>query len=370
MMNDEITFAQVRLVDSQGEFTGIMTSNQARARANEEGLDLVVIQDGDVPVCKIISYSKWKYQREKAKKDQQKKTRQNRQDIKELKMKVGIAEHDYNVRLRSAKKFLEAGDKVKLSIMFRGREIMFTEIGQELLTRFAGDLKDLSVTEKKPMMQGRTMQMMLNPLKSKAEVLTEKERMARQQDDGGKRKKGAAIDAATPFEDENIIDDGDDAGLDSKEEVEEDDLVGAEGVEMTSAFDENDSVMGDTSSTSDGTDREEERDAPRVDTVVVAADEAPDSAATTQGARESLQNLKRPEFTKPSLESVKRPSMPQAAAAAPTPSVSSAAVNGNENEVVEVAAPSLDPQTPLLKRPELKRPTLPTLRRPSRPGAQ
>lgn len=67
------------------------------------------------------------------------------QDIKELKMKVGIAEHDYNVRLRSAKKFLEAGDKVKLSIMFRGREIMFTEIGQELLTRFAGDLKDLSV---------------------------------------------------------------------------------------------------------------------------------------------------------------------------------------------------------------------------------
>ena len=73
------SFAQVRLVDSQGEFTGIMTSNQARARAIEEGLDLVVIQDGDVPVCKIISYSKWKYQREKAKKDQQKKTRQNRQ---------------------------------------------------------------------------------------------------------------------------------------------------------------------------------------------------------------------------------------------------------------------------------------------------
>ena len=226
------------------------------------------------------------------------------------------------------------------------------------------------VTEKKPMMQGRTMQMMLNPLKSKAEVLTEKERMAREQDDGGKRKKGAAIDAATPFDDANIIDDSDDAGLDSKEEVEEEDLVGAEVVEMTSAFDENDSVLGDTASTSDETDGEEERDAPRVDTVSVAVDEAPDSAATTQGTRENLQNLKRPEFTKPSLESVKRPSMPQAAAAAPTPSVSSAAVNGDKNEVVEVAAPSLDPQTPLLKRPELKRPTLPTLRRPSRPGAQ
>ena len=139
-------YAQVRVVGSDGSFLGVMSRGQALARAREESLDLVVIQeDGDVPVCKVISYSKYRYQKEKARKEMRKKSRSHRQAVKELKVRVGIGINDYNVRLRAAKKFLSAGDKVKMSIQFRGREVVFANLGKDLLEKFAGEVAELSV---------------------------------------------------------------------------------------------------------------------------------------------------------------------------------------------------------------------------------
>merc|ERR1712054_38203 len=113
LMNDAITSPQVRIVEEDGTFAGIMTAQQGIAMAVEAGLDLVMIQDQEIPVCKIISYSKYRYQNQKKEKEAQKKLKSNRQDTKELKMRVGIADHDYQVRIRAAKKFLNGGDRVK-----------------------------------------------------------------------------------------------------------------------------------------------------------------------------------------------------------------------------------------------------------------
>ena len=229
VMNESILSLadRVRLVDSAGDFLGETGSVTALAKARDEGEDLVMIQDGDIPVCKIISYSKFKYQKDKALKEMRKKNRTNKQDVKELKMRVGIAEHDYQVRMRAAKKFLQAGDKVKMSIQFRGREVAFSDLGRDLLIKFSQEVSDIATMPKDPELRGRYMNMMLNPVKTKAEVIAEKAR-------AGKSLVGITNDQheETNLSMTNENDDDDDAydvaeedDDEDKEEVEDENLL-------------------------------------------------------------------------------------------------------------------------------------------------
>lgn len=130
--------------------------------ADEAGLDLVEISpNADPPVCKVLDYGKYKYEMQKKANEARKK--QKTVDIKEVKLRPGIEEHDYNVKMRNARRFLESGDKVKVTLRFRGREMAHQNIGMDLLQRMKGELADISKVELQPRMEGRQMMMVLNP---------------------------------------------------------------------------------------------------------------------------------------------------------------------------------------------------------------
>jgi len=144
---------------------GIVETREALRMAEEKGLDLVMVSDkADPPVCRIIDYGKYLF--EQKKKVQDAKRKQHNAEVKEVKMRYKIEEHDYNVRLSHAKRFLESGDKVKATIMFRGREIQHSNLAEELLQRMATDLKDLAEIQQAPKKEGRSMMMLLSPKKS------------------------------------------------------------------------------------------------------------------------------------------------------------------------------------------------------------
>jgi translation initiation factor IF-3 len=152
------------LVGSDGEMIGIVPVTRGLELAMEEGLDLVEISpNATPPVCKIMDYGKFRYEQQKKAKEARKK--QKVVGIKEIKMRATIAEGDYNIKLGNARKFLEAGDKVRVSLQFRGREITHKEVGFELINRFAEDLKDISKIDVPPKMEGRQVFAMLSPLK-------------------------------------------------------------------------------------------------------------------------------------------------------------------------------------------------------------
>ena len=143
---------------------GIVETREALRMAEEKGLDLVMVSDkADPPVCRIIDYGKYLF--EQKKKVQDAKRKQHNAEVKEVKMRYKIEEHDYNVRLSHAKRFLESGDKVKATIMFRGREIQHSNLAEELLQRMATDLKDLAEIQQAPKKEGRSMMMLLSPKK-------------------------------------------------------------------------------------------------------------------------------------------------------------------------------------------------------------
>ena len=164
MINERIRFPKVRVLDSDGSQLGIMSSREALQLAEERELDLVLMSDkADPPVCKIIDYGKHKFEQEKKAKEAKKK--QHTVDVKEVKMRYKIEDHDYNVRLHQAERFLKAGDKVKATIMFRGREIQHSNLAEELLQRLANDLKELAEVQQAPKKEGRNMMMLLAPKK-------------------------------------------------------------------------------------------------------------------------------------------------------------------------------------------------------------
>lgn len=163
-INDNIRVPQVRAIDSDGKQLGIMDTRDALQMADEKELDLVLISDtADPPVCKIMDYGK--YQFEQKKKAQEAKKKQHNAELKEVKMRYKIEEHDYKVRLSHAERFLKSGDKVKATIMFRGREIQHSNLAEDLLKRMATDLKDLAEVQQAPKREGRSMMMLLSPKK-------------------------------------------------------------------------------------------------------------------------------------------------------------------------------------------------------------
>jgi len=162
MVNEEIRDKEVRLIDTDGTMLGIMSAKEAQKLANAKNLDLVKIApQANPPVCKIMDYGKYLF--ELAKKEKEAKKNQKVINVKEVWIKPTIEEHDFNVKVRNACKFLKDGDKVKVSVRFRGRELNYTSLGEEVLNRFAEALKDVGVLEKRPKLEGKSMTMVVNP---------------------------------------------------------------------------------------------------------------------------------------------------------------------------------------------------------------
>lgn len=163
-LNDEIRDKEVRLVDSDGSQLGIMSSKDALAAAAQKGLDLVKIApQANPPVCRIMDYGKFRF--EQAKKEKEARKNQRIVDVKEIRFSPGIDVHDFQVKLGHALRFLKDGDKVKVTVRFRGRELAHTSIGNELLARFAESCAEFGTVEKTPKLEGRQMLMFLTPKK-------------------------------------------------------------------------------------------------------------------------------------------------------------------------------------------------------------
>jgi translation initiation factor IF-3 len=161
-VNQEIMVPRVRLVDERGEMIGVVTRNEALQRATEAGLDLVeVAANADPPVVKILDYGKFKYEEQKRKNEARKK--QKVIEVKEIKLRPGIDDHDYEVKMRSMVKFIEEGDKVKVTMRFRGRELAHQELGMNVLMRVKDDLDEVAKVEQHPRMEGRQMTMVISP---------------------------------------------------------------------------------------------------------------------------------------------------------------------------------------------------------------
>ena len=161
-VNEQINAREVLVIDADGAQLGVMKTEEALQLAREKKLDLVnVAPSAKPPVCRIMDYGKYRY--EQSKKDREARKRQKVTTVKEVKMRPNIDRHDFEVKLKRSKKFLENGDKVKVTIMFRGREITHPELAQRLCKQLAEELNDYAVVEKQARQEGRNMIMILAP---------------------------------------------------------------------------------------------------------------------------------------------------------------------------------------------------------------
>ena len=166
-LNEDINDREIRLIGENGEQMGIVSSAEALHIAEERGLDLVKISPQAVPpVCKLMNYGKYRFEQSKREKEARKN--QHVVEIKEIRMSPGIDVGDFNTKLKNAQKFLSDGNRVKVSVRFRGREMAHPEQGLSILERLADDLKDVAVIENQPKMEGRNMLMLIAPLPATA----------------------------------------------------------------------------------------------------------------------------------------------------------------------------------------------------------
>jgi len=161
-VNDGIDAPEIRLIDAAGEQLGVVTVGRGLELADEAGLDLVEISpNADPPVCKLLDYGKYKYEAQK--KAAQARKKQKIIEVKEMKFRPGIDEADYQVKLRNIRRFLEEGDKVKITMRFRGREMVHQDLGTKVLLRVRDDVDELGKVEQMPKTEGRQMIMVLSP---------------------------------------------------------------------------------------------------------------------------------------------------------------------------------------------------------------
>ena len=163
LTNEEIEAPNVRLIDADGTQVGIVSNAEAKEKADTAGMDLVMMADGETPVCKIMDYGKHVFEAKKQKAAQRKRAK--RTQIKEMKFRPGTEEGDYQVKLRNLVRFLENGDKAKVTLRYRGRELAHQELGMEILKRVEGDLSELGTVEQFPKMEGRQLTMVIAPKK-------------------------------------------------------------------------------------------------------------------------------------------------------------------------------------------------------------
>ena len=161
-LNEDIRDSEIRLIGSTGEQLGIMSAAQAQRIADEQGLDLVKISpQATPPVCKLMDYGKFRF--EQGKREKEAKKNQHVVEIKEIRKSPGIDVGDFNTKIKNAQKFLADGNRVKVSVRFRGREMAHTDIGKDLLVRFAEQCAEVATLDKEPKLEGRSMSIFLSP---------------------------------------------------------------------------------------------------------------------------------------------------------------------------------------------------------------
>ena len=167
-INEQIRAKEVMVIGPNGEQLGVKPIKDALTLASFAGFDLVLMSPGaNPPVCKIMDYNKFKYENKKRAKENIKKQREANLEMKEYRLSVVIDIHDFNTRVNNAKKYLEKGHKIKATVRFKGREMAHTELGSDVLMRFASSLSEVAEVEQKPMIEGRFMTMILMPIKKK-----------------------------------------------------------------------------------------------------------------------------------------------------------------------------------------------------------
>ncbi len=160
-INEKIRLKEVQVIDENGEKLGIMTSTEALEKAFDKKLDLVLVApNGNPPVCKIMNYGKYKF--EQAKKEKEAKKKQKVYELKEIRVTPNTEEHDFNFKVKNARKFLEDGCKVKITVRFRGRELSYAKLGEDLLNKFADALSDIASADKKAVLEGKNMFIILS----------------------------------------------------------------------------------------------------------------------------------------------------------------------------------------------------------------
>ncbi|HEX9560678.1 MAG TPA: translation initiation factor IF-3 [Candidatus Dormibacteraeota bacterium] len=173
-MNDQIRSSEVRLIDDQNNQLGVVSLDAALRIASEKGLDLVeVAPQASPPVARLMDYGRFKFETIKREKDQRRK--QNVIKLKEMKLRPKVAEHDFQTKFKGLRQFLEAGEKVKVTIMFRGREMVHQDIGRRILDRVADDARPFAVVERQPLLEGKNLFMILAPSRQGGAVSATKE---------------------------------------------------------------------------------------------------------------------------------------------------------------------------------------------------
>jgi translation initiation factor IF-3 len=166
LLNERIRDREVRLIDEDGSQLGIVPTREALQTARDKGLDLFLVQpDANPPVAKILDYGRHKFEADKRERETKKK--HHKVDVKEIKMRYKIEDHDYQVKVRSSQKFLSDGDMIKVLILLRGREMQHKDLAMALMHRFANELKDLGLVDREPRIEGKSVIMILSPIPQK-----------------------------------------------------------------------------------------------------------------------------------------------------------------------------------------------------------
>lgn len=165
LINEQIKFEEVMVIGPNGEKLGIKKIEDARTLANYAGLDLVLMSSSGMPVCKVIDYNKFKYEKVKREKEAKKKQREQNLELKEYRLSVTIDTHDFETKLKNAKSYVEKGHKVKVSVRFKGRQITHPELGKEVIEKFADRLSDVGEVVELPKLEGRSISLVVAPKK-------------------------------------------------------------------------------------------------------------------------------------------------------------------------------------------------------------
>lgn len=162
LINEQIRVKEVQVIDDEGNKLGKMSTHDALNLAMNKNLDLVLVSANvENPVCKLMDYGKYKFEQSKREKESKKK--QKTFELKELRVTPNIEEHDFNFKIKNAKKFLEDGNKVKITVRFRGRELNYVKLGEQVLNKFVEELSEITTLEKKPLLEGKNMFIILAP---------------------------------------------------------------------------------------------------------------------------------------------------------------------------------------------------------------
>ena len=164
LINEQIRFKEVQVIDDEGNKLDKMPIQDAMNLATDKNLDLVLVSSNPTnPVCKLMNYGKYKF--EQAKREKESKKKQKTFELKEIRVTPNIEEHDFNFKVKNAKKFLNEGNKVKITVRFRGRELNYVKLGEQVLDKFTEELSEVAILEKKPLLEGKNMFIILAPNK-------------------------------------------------------------------------------------------------------------------------------------------------------------------------------------------------------------